>query len=78
MMMDEEQQYDKVCKGRFDVIDSKLDNITRRLFYDQDGKCLQSKVDWHDRALKVIFIILGGIGISLLGFLLHLIGGKNG
>jgi hypothetical protein len=47
--MDEQQQYDKVCKPEFQQINEKLDNLYHRLFEDNDIESVQSKINRHEQ-----------------------------
>ncbi len=58
--MDEKDKSQLVCKHHFDILDkieTKMDNLTDRLFMDNGGESLQSKLNRHDiwigRATKV-------------------------
>jgi len=57
------QQYDSVCKDRFDSIEtkitesnnaviSKIDCLDKKLFHDNGAECLQSKINRHELDIK--------------------------
>ena len=55
--MDEKERYDEVCKGEFESLNKKIDNLSQRLFIDNGKESIQSKMNRHDiwisRATKV-------------------------
>ena len=54
--------YDK----EFKVIFSKLDNLHSKLFEDNGGKCLQSRVNGNSQAIKIVAGIFAAIGTFIL------------
>jgi len=55
------KQYDEVCKGEFQEINAKLDDIAKRLYYDNGEECLQSKINRISNWVKYIIYFGGGI-----------------
>ena len=53
-----QQQYDRVCKGEFDKINSKLDALHNRLFLDNGSPCIQTRLDRNERMWKVTMWIV--------------------
>jgi hypothetical protein len=43
-----EEQYLKICKGEFQKINDKLDNLYHKLFEDNDIESIQSRVNRHE------------------------------
>lgn len=67
--MTEEQQYEKICKNEFAEIKEAIACLDEKLFKNNGGKCLQSRVDENAIWCSVIkwFTITLSSGI-LLGF----------
>ena len=68
------------CGKRFDTIDEKLDEISRRLFMDNGSQCLQSKVNENTQNIKRILGVFGFIGtiiLAVIGWILHWISYKG-
>lgn len=69
-----EIQYEKICKSEFGKINEKLDKLDHRLFEDNGGECLQSKINRHgDWILTqknmqkwLITLILGAVILSFI------------
>lgn len=67
-----EEQYEKVCRNEFNKINEKLDKLDHRLFEDNGGECIQSKInrdrDWIDTQKVaqrwIIALVLGAIILS--------------
>jgi hypothetical protein len=88
--MSEEQQYEKICKGEFQSIGEKIDYLTHRLFEDNGGECLQSKINRHEQFINdynlhkqdektnwsVYLPMVVGIGLVFCDFLFRYITGK--
>jgi len=60
-----QEQYDRVCKGEFDRIHRKLDDIAdsqsnqhNRLFVDNGAPCVQTRLDRNDRMWKIMIFVL--------------------
>jgi len=52
-------QYENVCKEQFAIINGKLDKMNNRLFLDNGAPCHQTRIDRHDRLLKVGIWLVG-------------------
>ena len=63
----EEQQYEKICKDRFDDIIVAVGRIEKRLFYDNGTECLQSKINRHDRWIKWVAFVVASISTGMFG-----------
>jgi len=59
----------EIVKDKFECLFEKLDSLNNRLFFDNGGESMQSKINRHDRWIKVITGILGAIGLTTLGIL---------
>ena len=74
--MEAEEQFDKVCKGQFKQLHSKLDEslendaeLTDRLFIDNGDKSLQSKVNDNTKTNKIIIAIASILGTAVVWLL---------
>ena len=70
--MDESQQYEKVCKGEFACVREKLDDIRNKLYVDNGGESFQSRLNRHDRWMKVIMGIVAALALAILSFCLFM------
>lgn len=46
------EQYQEICKERFDEIIEKIDSLDKKLFHDNGNECLQTKINSHAQLLK--------------------------
>ena len=67
-----EQQYDRICKDRFDKIDTKLDKMFDKLFEDNGGECLQSKINANKAFTKTVTKWFTVIGTAMIGAIVWL------
>ncbi len=60
-------------KERLDEIAETLQRIEKRLFYDNGGECLQSKVNRHDSFLKLITKLIAPLYLLALALLFRMV-----
>lgn len=65
--MADQDQYDNVCKDRFDEILGKQDKLYNKLFLDNGAECLQSKINRHDGWIKRVMWVIGCVATFLIG-----------
>jgi len=71
--MTDKEQYEKVCKHEFNEIKVMLDKIHNRLFIDNGTECIQSRLNYHSRVIKIIAWALGVVCVAIIGTLVKLI-----
>jgi len=62
-------EYDEEFKTVF----GKLDNLQKKLFEDNGGKCLQSRVNNNSQMIKIvagIFAAIGGFILTFIGWII--------
>lgn len=74
--MPESEQYKDVCKERLNQIDGKLDKLYDKLFEDNGGDCLQTKVNINSRMIKLVTGIFATIGAALLALVGYFVKSK--
>lgn len=52
--MDEQNQYETICRGRFDQIIERLDMLNNRLYVDNGGKSIVSRIIHNETWCNVI------------------------
>lgn len=68
--MKEEDQYKLVCKKEFCEIKAILNDLRNRLFVDNGAECIQSKINRHDRWIRNVMIVLGGVWAVIIGIII--------
>ena len=77
--MPDQEQYDRICKCRFDTIERKIDALDDRLdriFIDNGGESLQSKVNANSKLLKLVTGVFALIGSAIISILVWIIKSK--
>ena len=72
--MDEQEQYDKICKNEFATIKETLECFNHKLFVDNGSESLQSKINRHNNWIRtqatvqkwLLALVLGTIILSIL------------
>ena len=72
--MDEQKQYEDVCKGEFRSIQTKLDKMLGKLYVDNGGESFQSKINRHDIWMRRVTGVLVAIGLAVLGLCMKNVG----
>ena len=71
--MPDSQQYDSVCRERFDEIIDKLDEMNHKLYVDNGTKSLQSKVNesefWCSVMKWFTVTVSGGVLLGFVGLI---------
>ena len=75
--MIEKEQYEAVCKDRFDEIITQLETLNKRLFKDNGSKSLQSRINdnaiWCSIIKWFTITVSGGFLLGVIGLLFFLI-----
>ena len=69
--MSDQDQYDNVCKPEFEEIKAMLNKIHNRLFIDNGTECIQSKLNFHGRVIKIMAWGLGVMCVAIIGALVR-------
>jgi tetrahydromethanopterin S-methyltransferase subunit G len=64
--MDEQEQYEKVCKPEFQELKDICSKIYAKLFEDNNGECIQSKLNRHERWIGILKWCAVSIGSILI------------
>lgn len=51
-MTDEGKQYETICKGEFAELNTKLDDIHRKLYIDNGAESIQSRLNRYERWIR--------------------------
>ena len=57
-------QYEAVCKERFDEINAKLDTLHNRLFVDNGSPSMQSRLNRNERIIKALLWVVMVVGAA--------------
>ena len=74
--MNETDQYQNICRNRFDRLDEKLDRLNDHLFEDNGDDCLQSRINKNSYFIKLLTGIFVAIGTALLSAVIWVIKAK--
>ena len=64
--MNHEEYYEKICKPAFDEILLEIRDLKKRLFIDNGMDSVQSRLNKHDRVIKIWCWVIGVIGATVL------------
>lgn len=64
--MDHEEYYQKICKPAFEEILTEIRDLKSRLFIDNGIESVQSRLNKHDRTIKIWCWVIGVIGAAAL------------
>ena len=67
----EKDQYNSVCKPEFEEIKDMLNKIHNRLFIDNGTECIQSKLNYHGKVIKIIAWGIGVMYVAIVGVLVR-------
>lgn len=63
----EVEELHEILNEKIECLFEKVDRIHDKLFVDDDGKSIQSKVNQNSRWIKVVTGVLSAVGLAVLG-----------
>lgn len=63
------EELHEIVNDKFDCVFEKIDRLNIRLFVDNNGESIQSKLNRLDRWVKVVTGIMAAIGLTVLGII---------
>lgn len=64
--MDHEEYYQRICKPAFEEILAEVRDLKKRLFIDNGIESVQSRLNKHDRVIKIWCWIICVVGVATI------------